>query len=103
MTVEELAEKRKEVEEWLDEKIFGFTVLGKEFNPTGKERYWSCPRCINVHTSDKSMHLYHLEELADMAQMTRSYSYEKYDDTKYMRIRVMYKGYEFFELKEVKK
>lgn len=102
MTVEELAEKRKEVEKWLDEKISGFNLLGVEFNPTGKEKYWSCPRCIDVHTADKSMHIYFLEELADYAQLTRSYKLVSYSDKKFIRVKVLYNGYEFFELKEVK-
>ena len=96
--------REQTIEEWLDEKIVAYELLGKEFNPTGKEDYWKCPRCINVHTPDKEIHIDSFEKIFPLLKdpecvLNRQV---KVDDKVYLEQAFTYKGYKFFDWREMK-
>ena len=101
LEVDERLVRRKLVEEWLDKIIEAYNDLGKEFNPDD-EPYYECPRCINVHPSDKEMQITNAEKLARYASIPLTYGTTFWKDEKFNVISFMYKGYGFYEWQEVK-
>lgn len=98
-------QQEQTIEEWLDEKIAAYELLGKEFNPTGKEDYWKCPRVIEVHTSDKRIHVDRIHEIHRLLQnvmMEHRELEQDGDDRRWHEFSFVYKGYTFFQLEEVK-
>lgn len=96
--------REQTIEEWLDEKIAAYELLGKEFNPTGEKDYWECPRCINVHTSDKEIHIDGFEKIFPLLKdpecvLNRQV---KIDNKVYFEQAFTYKGYKFFDWREMK-
>ena len=100
-------EEQQTIEEWLDEKIAAYELLGKEFNPTGKQKYWECPRVISIHTPDKAIHVNGLDEIISLLPQLLESSHKelKVDDSgrKWHEFSFVYKEYTFFEVYEEEK
>ena len=97
-------EEQQTIEEWLDEKILAYELLGKEFNPTGKDEYWECPRCIVVHKSNKEIHLDNIEIVMEALTKRPVKHNRKFrvEGKQLLETYFVYRGYKFFEVKEEK-
>lgn len=95
-------EEQQTIEEWLDEKIAAYILLGKEFNPTDKEKYYTCPRVINVHTPDKEIHVTHIHKIVELLSGVELEQRRFSTDKNWCEYSFMYRGYKFFEVEEEK-
>ena len=99
MTAEEL---KQAAMEWIEGRIEAYKTLGEPFNPDGTWRlYAECPRCIEVHPSDKQIHVSNIEKLADAMQFGVRREDYPVDSVKYEKLSFKCKGYTFFEIRKV--
>lgn len=102
MTLQEMKEL---MEAWLDERIEAYNALGKEFNPEGRvwDHYYECPRCIEVHPSDKQIHVSDIDTIAIwLGTRVDSENMECSDGVKYEKHYIVYRGYKLFEVRNVR-
>ena len=92
----------QEVQEWLDERIVAYRLLGKSFNPTGDLEYWECPRCIEVHPSDRRIHIDKIELLAKYTELPLTTVEISMNGDTWKETSMMYNGYQFFEIQKEK-
>lgn len=95
-------EMKEAVKQWLDERIEYYNKLGEPFNPTGSEDYYDCPRCIEVHPSDKAMHLCHTDKVAELLGIPSKWEQLMLVGELHNKHSFVYKGFEFFSVEKVK-
>lgn len=95
-------EMKEAMKQWLTERIEYYNKLGEPFDPTGNEEYYTCPRCIEVHPSDKTMHLCHADKVAELLGIPSKWIPTMLEEQLYNKYSFVYKGFEFYSFEKVK-